>query len=60
MFLRRPWVQDVKLSHDWGTNVVIIQGNGIVRTIAITKHLNSQTKCLEFFLCYDFQNAFTK
>ncbi len=38
-----------------------IQGNlnGIVRTITITKHLSSQTKCLEFFLCYDFQNGFT-
>jgi hypothetical protein len=60
MFLRLPWLQDVKLSHDWGINNIIIQGNGIVRTIAITKHLSSQTKCLEVFLHYDFQNGFTK
>jgi len=37
-----------------------IQGNDIVRTIGVTKHLSSQTKCLEVFLCYDFQNGFTK
>jgi hypothetical protein len=60
MFLRRPWLQDVKLSHDPGTNIITIQGNGIVRTITITKHLSSQTKCREFFFHYDFQNGFTK
>jgi hypothetical protein len=60
MFLKRPWLQDVKLSHDWGTNVITIQGNGIVRTITITKHLSSEIKHLEFFLCYDFRNRFTK
>jgi hypothetical protein len=60
MFLRRPWLWDVKVSHDWGTNIITIQGNGIVRFIVVTKHLSSQTKRLEVFLCYDFQNGFTK
>jgi hypothetical protein len=29
----------------------------MVKTIIITKHLSNQTKCLEVFLCYDFQNG---
>jgi hypothetical protein len=60
MFLKRPWLRDAKLSHDWGTNIITIQGNGIVRTITITKHLSSEIKHPEIFLCYDFQNGFTK
>jgi hypothetical protein len=24
MLLRRPWVRDAKVSHNWGTNIVII------------------------------------
>jgi hypothetical protein len=32
----------------------------MVRTIAVTKHLSSQTKHPEFFLCYDVQNGVTK
>ncbi len=42
-------LQDVKLSHHWGTDIITIQDNGIIRTITITKHLNSQTKRLEVF-----------
>jgi hypothetical protein len=53
-------LQDVQLSHHWGTDIITIQGNGIIKTITITKHLNSKTKRPEIFLCYDFQNGFTK
>jgi hypothetical protein len=41
MLLGWPWLQNVKEFHDWGTNIITIQGNGTVKTIAITKHLNS-------------------
>jgi len=44
MLLGRPWLKDVKVAHDWGSNIVTIQGNGIVRTIAITKHLGSEVR----------------
>jgi hypothetical protein len=44
MLLRRPWLRDAKVSHDWGTNIVIIQGIGTIRTIHVTKKLNVQTK----------------
>jgi len=60
MLLRGPWLRDVKISHDWGTNIIAIQGNGIVKTIAVPKHMSSQTKCPKVLLCYDFQNGFTK
>jgi hypothetical protein len=37
--LGRPWLKDVKVAHDWGSNIITIQGNGIIRTIIVTKHL---------------------
>jgi hypothetical protein len=30
MLLGRPWLKDVKVTHDWGSNTVTIQGNGVV------------------------------
>ncbi len=30
MLLRRAWLRDVRVTHDWGNNVTIVQGNGIV------------------------------
>jgi hypothetical protein len=40
MLLGRPWLKDVKVAHDWGSNIVTMQGNGIVRTIIVTKCYN--------------------
>jgi len=37
MVLRRPWLWGRKVYGDWGTNLTTIEGNDIVRTIAITK-----------------------
>ncbi len=45
-----------KVSHDWGNNIVTIQGIGIVRTIPITKKLGGQTKRPEILMCYDFHS----
>jgi hypothetical protein len=44
MLLGRPWLRDVKVAHDWGSNIVVIQRNGIVLTIIITKHLGSEVR----------------
>jgi len=57
MLLGRPWLRDVKVAHDWGSNIVTIQGNGKVKTIIITKHLGGEVKRLEVLLCYDDQNG---
>jgi hypothetical protein len=28
MLLGRPWLRDVKVAHDWGSNTITIQGMG--------------------------------
>jgi hypothetical protein len=30
MFLGRPWLRDAKVTHDWGSNTITIQGNQTV------------------------------
>jgi hypothetical protein len=39
MLLGRSWLKDAKVAHDWGSNIITIQGNGTLQTITITKHL---------------------
>ncbi len=50
---------DVRVAHDWGSNIVTIQGNGIVQTIIVTKHLGSEVRRPEVLLCYNYQNSIT-
>jgi hypothetical protein len=59
MLLGRPWLKDVKVTHDWGNDIVIIQGNGRVRIITITKHLGGEVRRPNVLLCYDYQNVIT-
>jgi hypothetical protein len=54
MLLGRPWLKDVKMAHDWRSNIVTIQGNGIVTTIIITKHSKGEIKRPEMLLCYNY------
>jgi hypothetical protein len=44
MLLRRPWLKDAKVAHDWGSNIVTIQGNGAIKNITITKHLGGEVR----------------
>ncbi len=44
MLLGRPWLRDVKVAHDWGSNIITIQGNGTIRTIIVTKHLGGEVR----------------
>jgi hypothetical protein len=44
MLLGCPWLRDVEVSHDWGNNIIIIQGVDIIRTIPTTKKLGAPTK----------------
>jgi hypothetical protein len=57
MLLGRPWLRDAKVAHDWGNNNVTIQGNGVVTTITITKHLGGEVRRLKVLMCYDYQNG---
>jgi hypothetical protein len=43
---------DAKVAHDWGSNIVTIQGNGTVRTITATKHLGGEVRKPKVLLCY--------
>jgi hypothetical protein len=49
MLLGRPWLRDAKVAHDWGSNIVTIQGNGTIRIITVTKHLGREIKRLKVF-----------
>jgi hypothetical protein len=59
MLLNKPWFKDAKVTHDWGNNMIIIQGNGIVKTITMTKHLGINLKKPKVLLCFDYQNGIT-
>jgi hypothetical protein len=59
MLLSRPWLRDVKVSHDWGNNIIIIKGTCTVKTILVTKKLEAPTKHLEVLVCYDFHFKIT-
>jgi len=44
MLLRRPWLKDAKVTHDWANNVITIQGNGTIKTIPINKNWEQKLK----------------
>jgi len=54
MLLGRPWLRHAKVFHDWGNDIITIQGTGIVKTIHVTKNLETPTKQPKVFVCYDF------
>jgi hypothetical protein len=49
----RVWFKDAKVTHDWGNNVIIVQGNGIVKKISINKKLGVETIRPQVFICYE-------
>jgi hypothetical protein len=59
MLLGRPWLKDAHVTHDWGNNVVTIQGNGIVKTMSFNKTLRTKTKLPQVLVCYDFLERLT-
>jgi hypothetical protein len=59
MLLGRPWLRDAKVTHDWGNNVIIVQGNGTIKTISINKKLGVETKRPQVLICYDLIEGLT-
>jgi hypothetical protein len=53
MLLGRPWLRDAKVTHDWGSNVIIVQGNGTIRTILVSMKWRAKTKRPQVLVCYD-------
>jgi hypothetical protein len=56
MLLARPWLKDAKVSHDWETNIITIQGTCTIKTILVTKKLGIQTKRQEVLIYYNFHS----
>ncbi len=54
MLLGKPWVRNAKVIHDWGKNLITIEGNGVIPTIPITKHLDPNIKQPKVLLYDDF------
>ncbi len=44
MLLGRPWLRDAEVAHDWGSNIITIKGNGIIKTITFTKCLGGEVR----------------
>jgi len=59
MLLGTPWFIDAKVTHDWGNNVIIVQGNRIVKTISINKKLGAETIRPQILICYDLLEGLT-
>jgi hypothetical protein len=49
-------LHNAKVTHDYGNNLITIEGNGMVRIIAVTKHLDGNIKLHEVLFYFDFMN----
>lgn len=59
MLLGQPWLVAAKVTHDWGSHVVIINGNGTVRSIQVNFQASPRPKLLEVLVCYNFGKGVT-
>ncbi len=59
MLLGRPWFIDVRVTNDWGNNVIIVQGNGIIKTISVNKKLGAKPRRPQVLICYDLMQRLT-
>ncbi len=54
-----PWITNAKVTHDWGNNVITIQGNGTIRTILVNKKLGVETRRPQVLVYYDLMQRLT-
>ncbi len=59
MLLGRPWFRYAKVTHEWDNNVIIVQGNGIIKIISINRKLGAETRRPQVFVCYDLIKGLT-
>jgi hypothetical protein len=59
MLLGRPWLRDAKVTHDWGNNVINVQGNGTAKTILVYKKMGAKSRRPEVLVCYDLLERLT-
>ncbi len=53
MLLKRPWLKDAKVILDCNNNVIIVQGNGTIKTILINRKLGAETSRPQILVSYD-------
>ncbi len=53
MLLCKASLEDAKNFHNWGTNLVTIEDNGIIKTMVVTKKLNNKIKWSKVLMCYE-------
>jgi len=54
MLLGHPWLWDAKVIHDWGTNMVTIKGNGIVKIVFVSNYFSGNIKRPQMVINYNF------
>jgi hypothetical protein len=59
MLLGHPWLRNAKVIHDWGTNMVTIKDNGIVKTIFVSKYLSGNIRKPQTIVSYNFMEGVT-
>jgi hypothetical protein len=59
MLLGRPWFRNAKVTHDSGNNVIIIKGNGTIKTISVNRKLGTNTRKPQVLDCYDLMEGLT-
>lgn len=59
ILLGYPWLWDAKIIHDQGTNMVMIEGNGAIKNIVISKQLNGYVKRSNVVVNYNFVEDIT-
>jgi hypothetical protein len=59
MLLGRPWLINAQVTHDCGNNVIIVQGNGTIKTIVDNKKLGAKTRRPQVLVCYDLMEGLT-
>jgi hypothetical protein len=59
MLLGRPWFRNAKVTYDRGNNVIIVQGNGTIKTISVNRKLGMKTRKPLVLVCYDLLEGLT-
>jgi len=57
MLIGHPCLHNAKDTHDWGNNLITVDGNGIMHTIVMNTNLYSNMKWLKVFFGYNFVNV---
>ncbi len=59
MLLRKPWFKDVKVTHDWGNNLIIVQNNVIIIKKIDNMKLGAKTRRSQILVYYDLMEGLT-